>query len=69
MKLYRLDNAIGSYWIIAPDPTAAEQKLMTILNKHDYGFFKDRTVKTIALIADAYDDTGIGALTNKFLIV
>lgn len=67
-KLYRLENGIGSYWVIAKDPTDAESKLMNILNTSDYGFSKDRIVKEIHLIADEIYEGSIG-IGGRFLVL
>jgi hypothetical protein len=66
-KLYRLENGLGSFWVIATDPTTAESKLTDILNKGDYGYRADREVKSIHLIAQGVDDTRF--LTGKRLII
>jgi hypothetical protein len=67
-KLYKLVNGIGIYWVIAKDPTDAENKLMGLLDKADYGFSKDRVVKEIHLIADEIYE-GSSGISNKFLVV
>jgi hypothetical protein len=67
-KLYKLINGIGIYWVIAKDPTDAENKLMDLLDKADYGFSKDRVVKEIHLIADEIYE-GSSGISNKFLVV
>ena len=41
-KLYKLVNGIGIYWVIAKDPTEAENKLISILNDADYGLNSKR---------------------------
>ena len=51
-KLYKLVNGIGIYWVIAKDPTEAENKLMSILNDTDYGLSSKRVVTEIHFIAD-----------------
>lgn len=67
-KLYRLVNGIGDYWVIAKDPTEAEDKLMLALNAADYGFTKDRVVKEIHLIADEIYGGSFG-VSGKFLVI
>lgn len=66
MKLYRLDNGIGSYWVIATDPTSAENKLIKILDINDYGFTEQRKVTCITVIAEAIEEN---YLTDKFLLI
>ncbi len=67
-KLYMLVNAIGSYYVIAEDPTSAENKLMDLLNNNDYGFSSARVVKEIRVVAE---EVGSGApgISGKFLII
>ena len=66
-KLYKLVNGIGTYWVIAKDPTEAENKLMTILNDSDYGLSSQRIVKEIHFVADeAY--SGSFGISGKFLV-
>ncbi len=68
MKLYRLINQLGTYWVIASDPTNAEKKLMKVLDAGDgYGFSSRRTVTEIHLIADEITGPGIG-LCEKYLL-
>jgi hypothetical protein len=53
MKLYLLKtNLHNDFYIVANDPTEAETMLMELLNHADYGFSKDRTVKTITVVDD-----------------
>jgi hypothetical protein len=66
MKLYRIDNEIGSYYVIAEHPTHAEQKLQTILDRADYGYTKQRVMKSITLIAESIDDERF--ISGKFLV-
>lgn len=44
-KLYKLVNRIGTYWVIAKDPTDAETKLALLLNNADYGTTETRIVR------------------------
>ncbi len=67
MKLYRLQNEIGDYWVIAENPTQAEEKLMKMLDENDYGFNKSRIVTSFHVIAEAPDDTRF--ITGKFLVL
>ncbi len=67
LKLYKVVNKIGVYWVIATDPTDAEKKLYKILNEADYGFYEHRKVTEIHLIAEEVYERPFG-LTNNFLI-
>jgi len=67
-KLYKLVNGIGTYWVIAKDPTDAENKLIAALNMAEYGFHKNRVAKEIHLIADEIYEGSFG-ISDKFLIV
>ena len=67
MKLYRLENGIGSWYVLALNPTAAETKLMNLLDELSYGFSKDRVVKEFHLIAIAPPDKRF--ITDHFLIL
>lgn len=67
LKLYKLINRIGTYWVIAEDPTSAEKKLMALLNKADYGITKNRVVTEIHLVAEAIYESPFG-LTDRFLV-
>jgi hypothetical protein len=60
LKLYRLINGIGTYFVIATDPTTAQTRLHQRLDKDSYGFSKDRQVKEIQLIADQITDDSLG---------
>lgn len=66
MTLYKLENKIGTYWVIANDPTEAVNKLKGILDKNDYGFYDNRKVNTITVVAESIDNQ---FLTGKFLIL
>lgn len=45
MKLYLVSTVgFGDYYIIANDPTSAENKILSILNESDYGFSSERGV-------------------------
>lgn len=66
MKLYKIENRIGIYWVVANDPTEAENKLLKILNQYDYGFSNDRKIITITVIAEQITDQ---FLTGKYLVI
>lgn len=65
-KLFRVElrgmkQSHGDSYVIAPDPTSAHLKLKTYLKEHDLGFYKDRELDKITLIADSdrYGDCGV----------
>jgi|GEM_PF-6915705 len=67
-KLYKLVNRIGTYWVIAKDPTDAETKLALLLNNADYGTTETRIVREIHFIADEVGDGSFG-VSGKFLVI
>lgn len=67
MKLYKLTNGIGRWWVVADHPTQAQEKLLKLLNKADCGFIRSREITNIELIATESDDERF--LTNHFLVV
>ena len=67
MKLYKLTNKIGDWYVIAEDPTKAEYKLMAILDGSDYGYYKDRIVTNFELITKEADINSISH--NNHLII
>lgn len=59
MNLYRLKNELGIYYVIASDPTTAQKMLESKLDITDYGFFRQRKVTEIMLLAEeAIDSKG-----------
>ena len=66
MKLFKIENGIGIYWVVAEHPTQAEEKLKAILDANDYGFSDKRKVVTITVIAEFVENN---YLTKKFLIL
>lgn len=66
MKLYKIENGIGTYWVVAEHPTEAEQKLKFLLDKNDYGFTDKRKALSITIIAEAVENNYIA---GKFLIL
>ena len=50
-KLYRIVNKLGTFYIVAKSFDAAAEALKDRLDKADYGFFGDREVKDIELLA------------------
>lgn len=52
MKLYELHTeGLKSFFVLAEDPTASENKLIEILNKADYGLRGSRKIIQIDVIA------------------
>ena len=50
MNLYSLTNGIGTFYVVANDPTEAKLLLESNLDKADYGFSVDREVVTVVLL-------------------
>jgi hypothetical protein len=76
MNLYLCHNGIGDYYVVAPDPTTAQNNLEYVLNnggmrQEGYGFTDDRKVKSIKLVAESIsiDSKGHPYLTNKYLLL
>ena len=54
-KLYLLTTkGLGDFYVIAENPTQAEENLIKIFDDQDYGFSKDRVVTNISFIAKAF---------------
>lgn len=72
MKLYRIETkGMGSYWVVASDPTAAENKLKEAFNKWDYGYYTKRESVSIHVIAEQInleEKSSIGIL-DKYLLI
>ena len=66
MKLYKIENGIGTTWVSEQHPTEAEQKLKSIRDKNDYGFTDRREALSITIVAEAIENE---FLTRKFLVV
>ena len=64
--LYKITNGIGTYWVVATDPTAACNKLKDMLDKADYGFYNKRKPTEIVVVSEQARE---GYLTDKFLIL
>ena len=74
MRLYKLINGLGEYYVIANDPTEAEQKLKTVLDAgNGYGFERKRKVTGIDIIADEITKDGSVMfpydMTDNFLLI
>ena len=67
MKLYKLINNLGIWWVLADHPTEAEGRLTSHLDEADYGFTRDRKVIEIHLIAEECDENK-RFLSGKYLI-
>lgn len=53
MKLYKVETVgLGTHWVCALDPTAAYELLRKEWDEKDYGFVRDRQMRSISLIAD-----------------
>jgi hypothetical protein len=50
MNLYLVTNGLGTYYVVAECPTTAQNRLEKVLGDCDYGFTRDRKVKTIELL-------------------
>jgi len=66
MKLYKLINGIGEWFVLAENPTAAVEKLQKHLDKHDYGISTKREVQDIHLLAK--EMTNDKFITGNFLL-
>ena len=62
MNLYLLENGLGTWYLIATDPTSAQMFLEEQLNNENYGLDKERKVITIKLLAHEVRP----ALKNKY---
>lgn len=49
--LYRISNRIGDYYVVANDPTEADQALRRILDEENYGSSDERATSTITIMA------------------
>lgn len=71
-NLYLVTNKIKQWYVIAPDPTSAKNKLEQLLNSADYSFSNDRMVTNIELLAneciDANGDLYFSGNYNKLII-
>ena len=67
MKLFQLTTTgLGDYWVVANNPTEAENKLVNILNEYNYGYSTCRKVTIIKIIAEHITDQ---FLTGKRLVI
>jgi len=55
MKLYRLKNRLGHFYVLAKDSGAATKALESHLNKRNYGPYGDRIVTETKLLAHEID--------------
>lgn len=67
MKLYLLKTGTGDYYVLANDPTTAEEQLVKTLNLAEYGYTKERKVTNIQILAEAIEDCRF--LTGKRLLI
>jgi hypothetical protein len=56
MKLYKLQNGLGIFYVISTDPTTAIKMLEATLNLADYGFSSERIVYTSTLLANEIEN-------------
>ncbi len=53
MNLYLLKNGLNKpFYVIAGSPNQAQNKLQRLLDEADYGYSKDRKVKSIELLGE-----------------
>jgi hypothetical protein len=53
--LYLLTTAgLGDYYVLATNPSEAEESLVKILNEQDYGFRDERRVVNIAILTSSF---------------
>jgi hypothetical protein len=67
MSLYKIENGIGIYWVLADHPTEACEKLKKLLDDADYGFSERRKPTVITPIAETAKDAKF--VTGKFLVI
>lgn len=60
MKLYLLTTKLGEFYVVATTATIAEEYLIEQLDKADYGFFNDRKVTNIKILAEKVTDFPAG---------
>ena len=54
-KIISFNNKrFGDFYVIAENPTQAEENLIKIFDNQDYGFSKDKVVTNISFIAKAF---------------
>jgi hypothetical protein len=56
VKLFKVQCqgiSLGPYYVIAKDPTTAYKLVRSNLDKRNYGYYKDREMKNIELLAEA----------------
>jgi hypothetical protein len=56
MKLYKLQNKLGIFYVISTDPTTAITLLENLLDKADYGFDSERIVYATTLLANEIEN-------------
>lgn len=61
-NLYLLTTGIGDFYVIAEDPTKAQELLENLLNEKDYGFYPNRKVTNIKFLSKELD------LENLYLL-
>lgn len=69
-KLYLITTkGLGNYYVIAKDPTEAENTLTSLLDEHSYGFTDSRQVVNIQWLSTSIEDRfGISDKNKRLLI-
>lgn len=67
MNLYKLENRLREWYVLAKDPTEAEAKLMKLLLNNDYGLYAHRKVVVITFMGTTPKGGEINSDTNVIL--
>ncbi len=67
--LYQIKNEIGTYYVVADDPTQAMCSLEKVFNDNDYGFSDQRKTRSIAVLAEEIGEAPFALGTDKTLLV
>lgn len=62
LNLYKIElNGLGTHYVVATDPTSAYETIRKEYDAKDYGFSKERSFKTIELVAESgeYSDNKV----------
>lgn len=56
MKLYRVESkGLGTHYSVAPDAETAYQLYKKVWDKADYGFYTDRDLVSVRVLAEEMD--------------
>ena len=71
--LYKISNGLGDYYVIANDPTEANNKLKEVLDAgQGYGFSSNRKTKSIIPVAEEIEKSSSTMspydLTERYLL-